>query len=219
MLKQLKSIDFRTSLLLSLFLASIIISSLLGGKISEILLFGIPIVFSVGIVPFALTFAITDIIAEVHGREKAQEIVWIGVSVLVFVLIMTVVSVALPYAARSWLTPEQYEPVFNQSIRMILASIVAFFLGQMHDIFAFEFWKQKTKGKFLWLRNNLSTIVSQLIDSTVFMFLAFYGVSPKYDVGFIISLIIPYYILKVALAFLDTPVVYAGVNWLRGSKA
>jgi len=214
MLGELKSKEFRTNLLVGLFIASIITSNLLGGKISEIFLFGIPVVFSVGLVPFALTFPITDIIADVHGRKKAQEVVYIGVTVLLFVLAVTAIAVNLPYAERSWITPEQYDPVFEQSLRIIIASIVAFFLAQMHDVFSFEFWKEKTKGKMLWLRNNLSTIVSQAIDSTVFMFIAFYQVSPKYDVSFIISLIIPYYILKVILALLDTPLVYAGVKWL-----
>ena len=85
----------------------------------------------------------------------------------------------------------------------------------MHDVISFDFWKNKTNGKMLWLRNNASTIVSQAIDSTLFMFIAFYGVSPKYDVAFIITLIIPYYVLKVLLAILDTPLVYAGVKWLK----
>ena len=219
MFKELKSAEFRLSLLIGIFIASIITSNLLGGKIAEITLFGIPIVFSVGLVPFALTFPVTDIIAEVKGREKAQEVVWIGVAALVFVLAVTVISVALPYAERSWVTAEQFEPVFGSSLRLIVASIIAFFLGQMHDVWAFEFWKEKTKGKMLWLRNNASTIISQLIDSTVFMFLAFYGASPKYNVAFIISLIVPYYVLKVGLAILDTPLVYAGVRWLRGQES
>ncbi|MFH1391866.1 MAG: queuosine precursor transporter [Candidatus Diapherotrites archaeon] len=219
MLEELKSKNFRTNLLLGLFIASIIASNLLGGKIAEISLFGIPIIFSVGLVAFAFTFPITDIIAEVHGRKKAQEFVYIGLIALIFVLIVTVISVNLPYAERSWITSEQYGAVFDQSIRILIASIIAFFIAQMHDIFSFEFWKQKTKGKYLWLRNNASTIVSQAIDSTIFMFIAFYQVSPKYDVGFIISLIIPYYVLKVALAIMDTPVVYAIVKWLKSAES
>ncbi len=216
MLSELKSKEFRLSLLIGLFIASIITSNLIGGKVSEIFLFGIPVVFSVGIVPFAFTFPITDIVAEVYGKKKAQEVVWIGVSVLIFVLFVTSIAVILPYAERSWLTAEQYGPVFEQSLRMIFASIIAFFLSQTHDVWAFEFWKEKTKGRFLWVRNNASTIISQFIDSTVFMFIAFYGVSPKYDVAFVFSLIIPYYLLKVILAILDTPLVYAGVSWLKG---
>jgi len=207
--------EMKTNLLIGLFIASLIASNLLGGKVSEITLLSIPIVFSVGLVPFALTFPITDIIADVHGKKKAQEVVYIALVSLVFVLLVTVAAVQLPFAERSWVTAEQYSPVFEQGLRMIIASIIAFFVSQMHDVISFEFWKEKTKGKMLWLRNNVSTIVSQAIDSTLFMFIAFYGVSPKYDVGFIIALIIPYYVLKVVLAILDTPMVYAGVKWLK----
>lgn len=214
----LKSKEFKTNLLVALFIASLIASNLLGGKISEISLLAIPIVFSVGLIPFALTFPITDIITEVHGKKKAQEVIYIALAALIFVLIMTVIAVQLPFAERSWINAEQYTPVFEQSLRILIASIIAFFIAQMHDVFSFEFWRKKTNGKHLWLRNNASTIVSQAIDSTIFMFIAFYQVSPKYDVNFIISLIIPYYILKVGLAILDTPLVYVGVKWLKGSK-
>ena len=207
--------EMKTNLLIGLFIASLIASNLLGGKIAELSLLSIPIIFSVGIVPFALTFPITDIIADVHGKKKAQEVVYIALASLVFVLFVTVIAVQLPFAERSWVTAEQYSPVFEQGLRMIIASIIAFFFSQMHDVISFDFWKNKTNGKMLWLRNNASTIVSQAIDSTLFMFIAFYGVSPKYDVAFIITLIIPYYVLKVLLAILDTPLVYAGVKWLK----
>ena len=207
--------EMKPNLLIGLFIASLIASNLIGGKIAEISLLSIPIIFSVGIVPFALTFPITDIIAEVHGKKKAQEVVYIALASLVFVLVVTLISVQLPFAERSWVTSRQYNPVFEQGIRMIIASIISFFFSQMHDVISFDFWKNKTNGKMLWLRNNASTIVSQAIDSTLFMFIAFYGVSPKYDVAFIITLIIPYYVLKVVLAIIDTPLVYAGVKWLK----
>jgi len=71
----------------------------------------------------------------------------------------------------------------------------------------------------LWLRNNLSTIFSQLIDTTIFMFLAFYKIAPKFTVTFIISLIIPYWIFKVVFAIVDTPLCYLGVRWLKNEKS
>jgi uncharacterized integral membrane protein (TIGR00697 family) len=102
---------------------------------------------------------------------------------------------------------------------MSLASLLAFIFSQFHDVWAFEFWKQRTGGKFLWLRNNASTIVSQLIDSTLFMFAAFYGISEKFTAAFIVSLIIPYWLCKVVLALLDTPFCYLLVRWLRRGTA
>ena len=98
---------------------------------------------------------------------------------------------------------------------MTFASIVALVISQFHDVWSFEFWKKKTGGRHLWLRNNLSTIVSQLLDTTVFMFIAFYRLTPRFTVSFIFSLIVPYWLFKVFFALLDTPLCYALVAWLR----
>lgn len=103
-------------------------------------------------------------------------------------------------------------------MRIIIASITAFALAQFHDVWAFHFWKARTKGRFLWLRNNLSTIVSQAIDTFVFMMIAFYQITPKFTFEFVIALAIPFYLFKIAFAILDTPLVYLGVRWLRGSS-
>jgi hypothetical protein len=99
---------------------------------------------------------------------------------------------------------------------MTFASLVAFAVSQLHDVWTFDFIKKKTGGKHLWLRNNVSTMVSQLIDSTIFMFVAFYGISEKFTVPFIISLIIPYWFFKIIFALLDTPLCYLLVRWLKG---
>jgi len=107
-----------------------------------------------------------------------------------------------------------YTVFFSTSMRIALASVLAFYLAQMHDIWAFNFWKKKTGGKFLWLRNNLSTMVSQIVDSTVFMFVAFYN-PETFPAPLVVKLIIPYYIFKVLFALLDTPFAYLGVWWAR----
>ena len=108
-----------------------------------------------------------------------------------------------------------YSIVFGMSARILVASVVAFGISQTHDLWAFNFWKQKTKGKYLWLRNNASTVVSQLLDTTLFMFIAFYHMTPKFTTQFVVSLIIPYWLLKVLVAALDTPICYLGVKWLK----
>jgi len=202
----------KTNLLLGLFIASIIVANLIGTKVAHVFLD-----FSVGIFAFPLTFLITDIIEEVHGKEKTKEFVYIAFACLIFVLAVTALAVKLPFAERSFVQ-ENYTQVFGTTIRIFIASIIAFFISQMHDVWAFNFWKQKTKGKYLWLRNNLSTMMSQFIDTVIFMFIAFYGLSPKFDVQYMFVLIIPYWLIKVLAALIDTPFVYLGVWWLRGSK-
>ena len=203
----------KVQILLGIFVSAIVSANLLGTKIFEI--FGV--VASVGIFMYPITFLVTDVVEDVFGKERVKGFVLVGFISVVLVMLFTTLSVLLPPASR-YPFNEQYLTVFSPSIRIMIASLVAFLIAQYHDIWAFNFWKRKTKGRFLWLRNNASTIVSQFIDTTLFMFIAFYMVTPKYTVDFIFALIIPYYLLKVFIALCDTPFVYLGVWWLKGEK-
>jgi len=207
----MKTIHDRKDFLLGLFIGCLILANTLGTKITT--LFGVRV--SVGIFFIPVLFLVTDIISEVFGKKEAQKFVTISVILLLITVGMTALCINLP-PNPTWGNQAAYASVFGATLRMTLASIVAFIFSQYHDVWAFEFWKQKTKGKHLWIRNNASTIVSQLIDTTVFMFLAFYKISPKFTVGFLITLIIPYWLFKVVFALLDTPFCYLGVRWLRG---
>ncbi len=218
------NLESKTNLFLGLFVASIIAANLLGSKLSHI---GV-VTFSVGIFAYPISFMITDAIEEVHGKEKTKQFVWVAFICMLLVLVLTILSVALPYSSRSHVQAEQYKPVFGTSIRFLIASISAFILAQMHDIWAFNFWKEKTKGRFLWLRNNMSTMISQFIDTVAFMFIGLYHLPwswlpagfnvtpPAYNALFVFSLVIPYWALKVFVALIDTPLVYMGVKFLRG---
>ncbi|MCF7860752.1 queuosine precursor transporter [Candidatus Woesearchaeota archaeon] len=201
---------YKTNILLGLFVAMLVTANLIGTKITQVWILN----FSVGIFAFPITFMITDVIAEVYGKKKSMEFVKIGFFSLIVVLMITALSVWLPFAERSFVQGE-YTKVFGTTMRIFLASIIAFSMSQTHDVWAFHFWKKATKGQFLWLRNNLSTISSQFIDTVIFMFIAFYGISPKFTVAYMFTLIIPYWLLKVAVALFDTPLVYAGVWWLK----
>jgi len=200
----------KTQILLGVFVAAIVLANLLGTKIADFGMF----VASVGIFMYPITFLATDIVAEVFGRKKVMTFVAAGLIANIMLFLMVVVALRLPPAAR-YPSNEAFLEVFNPSLRIIGASIIAFLIGQIHDVVAFEYWKKLTQGRFLWLRNNASTIVSQFLDSTVFMFLAFYLSAPQYTVEFIFALIIPYWLLKVVVAIADTPLVYLGVRWLR----
>lgn len=209
------SIEQKTSFLLALFVGCLVTANLIGLKIASFGFFEA----SVGILVFPILFLVTDIVEEVHGKQKAKEFVYIGLAVMVFVLIVTAVAVLLPTAGRSFVSAEEYGKIFGTTLRIFAASIVGFFFSQMHDVWAFNFWRQKTRGKFLWLRNNASTVVSQFLDTTLFMFVAFYAINPDFTAAYVFSLIIPYWLAKVLFAFFDTPFCYLGVKWLRGSKA
>ncbi len=200
----------KVDILLALFIASLIGANLLGSKIT--VFFGISV--SVGIFAYPISFLITDIITEVFGKHKAKNFVLAGFLSLILIMALTYVSIKLP-AANRYTYNNEYKIIFNASLRMIVASMVAFILAQLHDVWMFHKLKEKTHGKFLWLRNNISTIISQLIDTTLFMFIAFYAITPKFTASFIFALIIPYWLFKIAFAILDTPLVYLGVKWLK----
>jgi hypothetical protein len=213
--------EMKTNILYGLFVGSLIAANLMGLKVASFGFFEA----SVGILLFPILFLVTDIIEEVHGKEKTKELVFVGFVVLVVVLIITAIAVLLPFAERS-LVKDEYTTIFGTTIRIFIASITAFFVSQMHDVWAFNFWKKKTKGKYLWLRNNFSTIVSTFIDTTLFMFIAFYGVTltsyfdpaaSEFTVEYVFTLIIPYWLVKVLFALFDTPFCYLGVQWLKGS--
>jgi queuosine precursor transporter len=202
---------FKTDLLLGIFIAALVLANILGTKITT--LFGIRV--SVGIFFVPILFLITDVISEVYGKKKAKQFVIISVVVLLVLFAATYLSILLPENA-TWGNQAAYESIFGASLRMIIASVIAFVISQFHDVWSFHLLKKVTKGKFLWLRNNASTAVSQFIDTTLFMFIAFYAISPKFTVGFIFSLILPYWLFKVAFAAIDTPFVYLLTAWLKG---
>jgi hypothetical protein len=111
-----------------------------------------------------------------------------------------------------------YGTVFGMTIGFTVASIVAFFLGQKVDVFVFHFFKNKWKGKRLWLRNNLSTIIAQFIDTSVFIFIAFFPRLLDGSFSFFElygKIILPYWLAKVIVAAIDTPLCYVGVKWLK----
>ena len=204
--------NFKLQILFSLFIALLVGMNLLGGKIVEFL--GASVSVGIFMVPF--TFLITDIVEEVHGKKIVKYFIVGGVISLIAIFFYTSIFIILEPHERYGFNDE-YKIIFGASLRMTIASIIAFLLAQTHDMISFEWWKKKTHGRALWLRNNLSTIISQLIDTFVFMMIAFYHLTPKFTFIFIIHLIIPYYLFKILFAIIDTPFVYLGVRWLKKS--
>lgn len=205
--------DTKLSILYALFIGLLVGMNLLGGKITT--LFGISV--SVGIFMVPLTFLITDIVEEVYDKHVVKNFIIWGVITLIIIFLYTALFVYLEPHERYHLNTE-YGQIFGLSLRMTIASIIAFVIAQFHDMLAFAWWKKKTKGKFLWIRNNFSTIISQAIDTLLFMTIAFYDITPKFTFWFILSLALPYYLFKIWFAIIDTPFVYLGVKWLKGGK-
>ena len=203
----------RLQILFALFVGVLVGMNLLGGKIVS--LFGISVTVGIFMVP--IMFLITDVVEEVYGKKIVKQFIISGVISLIIILLYTGVFVFLEPHER-YGSNDEYKIIFGSSLRMIIASIVAFVLAQINDMILFEWWKKKTKGKALWLRNNFSTIISQLIDTFVFMMIAFYHLTPMFTFTFIMHLIVPYYLFKISFAIIDTPFVYFGVSWLKEEK-
>ena len=185
--------------------ASIIICNIQVMKTVE--LFGF--VATLGNIVYGSIFLATDLMGETFGKKEARKGVWLGFYALLFM------AVSMQFAL--WFTPHgsdfvhpAMETIFGFIPRVAFASVAAYLLSQHHDIWAFHFWRKVTRGRHLWLRNNLSTWVSQAIDSLVFVTLAFYGVFEK---EVLLSILLTTYGIKVVVALLDTPMIYMG-RWV-----
>ena len=202
--------ELRLNILFGLFICFLIAMNVLGGKIIPFGPFSVSVAFL--IVPWS--FMITDIVEEVYGKKTAKEWVIAGVISLIVFLLFILLFVALPPAAR-FIHNKEYGVIFGTSARIVGASITAFLLSQYTDVWTFWLLREKTKKKFLWFRTNVSTVLSMIIDTFVFMYLAFYMLTPKFTAGFVLQMIIPYLIFKMVWGVVSSPLVYAGARWLK----
>ncbi len=159
-------------------LATLFVTCLLVANIIAVKLVSIGgLVVPAGVIAYPLTFLFTDVIAELYGRRIASRVVWVGFGASILMVALVFGSRLLP-PAPFWTDQPAYESVLGMVPRIVLASMIAYLISQHHDVFAFHFWRQKTKARFLWLRNNASTMVSQALDTGVFITIAFWGVVP-----------------------------------------
>ncbi|NGZ89923.1 queuosine precursor transporter [Psychroflexus maritimus] len=210
-----KVLAFRIYLVLAaLFIASLVASNLIFQKFFYFDFFGWhTFEISVGILPYPLTFLITDTISEIYGKKKANLVVTAGIFASAFSLFIILVSEAVPATAWSPINDETFNLVFGATGIAVFASMVAYLLAQYVDIQIYHFWKQRTKGKHLWLRNNFSTFSSQFIDTlAVLVLLCFFE---KIEWSNFYTLLISGFLYKVLVAILDTPVLYAIVFGLK----
>ncbi|SHI80777.1 queuosine precursor transporter [Aquimarina spongiae] len=206
---------FRIYLILgALFISSLVASNLIFQKFFYWDFFGIyTFEVSVGILPYPITFLITDIISEIFGKRKANQIVTAGIFASFFSLLIVSVSGAVPATSWSPIDDQTFKTVFGATAIAVFASMMAYLFAQYVDIQIYHFWKKFTKGKHLWLRNNFSTFSSQLIDTaTVLLLLCSTGIIGWDRFGL---LLLNGFLFKILVAALDTPLLYAAVYFLR----
>jgi uncharacterized integral membrane protein (TIGR00697 family) len=162
---------------------------------------------------YASIFLATDIVAEHFGKKEAKKIIWIGFATQLALIIFSQILLKAEVLASSSEINNSLRIIFGFTPRIVFASFIAYLISQNWDIFIFHSLKQKTKGKLLWLRNNLSTITSQFIDSVIFYFVAFYGILPG-----IIQIIFSAWLLKSFVAIFDTPIIYLSYKIINKNK-
>ena len=177
-------------------------------------------VTAMGNIIYGTIFFATDILNENYGKKEAQKAVWIGFFVLIFATIVMQISLQFVPDESDLLSPA-LQQIFGFLPRIAVASLVAYLISQLNDVYLFNFLKKKTKGKHLWFRNNMSTLVSQLLDNIIFTFIAFVGLfglfgwEQVFEWSIILQIFFVSYVMKFIVAVLDTPFMY----WAKKLKS
>ena len=205
---------------LFLFLSGIFLTSLVLGNVigttKFVNVFGLTV--PAGVLAYPFTFLATDLICELYGKKRAQTLVWIGFFMNFFMLGLMTLGNYLQDAQGISGATSTFDSVYTFMVGNVIASMIAYLIAQSIDVRMFHFWKRLTKGKHLWLRNNLSTTVSQLVDTTAILSILFLsdnlGENVK-TVKDLIPLIFASYLFKFFFALFDTPLFYLGVWKLK----
>ncbi len=206
----------RLFLLLSgIFLTALVMGNIIGTT-KFVNVFGL--IVPAGVLAYPFTFLATDLICELYGKKRAQTLVWIGFILNFFMLGIMTLGHILPDASGVSGAASVFEEVYEFMVANVIASMIAYLTAQTVDVHLFHFWKKLTKGKHLWLRNNASTIFSQLVDTTAILSILYIAnnLGPDINtVGRLIELIYASYLFKFFFALFDTPLFYLGVYFLK----
>ncbi|MEM6515486.1 MAG: queuosine precursor transporter [Bacteroidota bacterium] len=201
--------------LAALFITSLVVSNLIFQKFFywypiDVEIFGSKLFeISVGVLPYPITFLITDLISEIYGKKRANQVVVAGIFASVFSLLIIYVSNSVPATSWSYVDDTMFRTVFGNSAIAVFASMITYLFAQFVDIQIYHFWKRLTKGKMLWLRNNFSTWFSQFVDTaTILLLLCSFGIIPWENFK---GLLMSGFLFKVLIALIDTPFLYLGV--------
>lgn len=209
-------ISYTYLILTGLFVALLVVCNLIANKFVTVDLgflgFSNPFILSAGVLPYPLTFLITDVLSEFYGKKRTNQVIITGFVASIVILGVLLLGSMFNSIEGSPVSDDTYNMVFKNSWRVIGASMVAYLAAQFVDVKLFHFWKNLTNGKHLWLRNNGSTILSQFIDTTLVVSVLFIGVKSFDDIQ---SMIIDGWLFKAMVALFDTPIFYVLVYFGR----
>jgi len=198
--------------LAGLFLGALVVTNLIANKFLTVDAGFKVFILSAGALPYPVTFLVTDLLSEIFGRRRANQVVWTGFLVSLFVLFALWLGSLFPAIPDSPVSDATYMAAFENAWRVIAASMIAYLVAQLIDVRLFHFWKDLTRGKHLWIRNNFSTALSQLVDSTLVVLVLFAG---DQTTEWMAATIFDLWLYKAIVAACDTPLFYAGTWWLR----
>lgn len=203
-------------LILGLFVAVLLISNIVSVKAVR---FGIPLTgidfsFDGGTLLFPLSYIFADILTEVYGYERSRRVIWAGFAGLIL-MSLTVWLVGVIPADPDWPFQQSYHNLLMTAPRIALASIIAYFIGEFSNSYILSRLKIFTKGKYLWIRTIGSTLVGELIDSALFVLIAFGGI---WESSLVLRVLISNYIFKTGYEIIATPLTYAITNWLKNRE-
>ncbi len=210
--RQLRFYDFT----MAAFAVILICSNLIGaGKPAQLTvpIFG-TVTFGAGILFFPLGYVLGDVMTEVYGFARARRVVWVGFAASVFAAGMAFVVVNLP-PSPDWAGQSALAEVFGQVPRIFLASILAFWAGEMANAFVLARMKVWTGGRMLWTRTIGSTVIGQGVDSLIFYPLAFLGI---WETRLVLTVLVTNYLLKVLWEIVLTPITYRVVAWFKAAE-
>ena len=193
------------------FVAVLLISNIASTKIIDFGFFSL----DGGVIVFPLSYIFGDILTEVYGYKKSRKVIWLGFF-SAFIMSAALIIVGILPPSAEWGNQDAYEKILGLTPRLVLASLIAYFTGEFTNSFILSKMKIITKGKWLWTRTIGSTLFGQIVDTVIFIIVAFYGILPT---DLLVSLILANYVIKTGVEILFTPVTYKIVFWLKLEEA
>lgn len=175
----------------------------------NVILFGFEA--TLGNIVYSTSFLATDMLSEFYRKEDAKQAVRFGFFALVAMTVLMQLAI-LFVPSQTDIADPSLNLIFGLMPRIAIGSLIAYLLSNYHDVWSYEFWRRRTQGRHLWIRNNFSTFVSQLIDTLVFTLIAFYGV---YETSVLIQIMASTFLLKWIVALADTSMIYLARYWVK----
>ncbi len=194
----------------ALFVAILLISNVASTKIVNFFFF----TFDGGTLLFPLSYIFGDILTEVYGYQRSRKVIWLGFACALLMSAVLIVVGKLP-PAQGWLNQDAYDKILGLTPRIVSASLIAYFAGEFSNSYVLAKIKILTKGRWLWTRTIGSTVVGELVDSILFIIIAFAAILPF---SLILTLIISNYLFKTGVEIIFTPLTYKIVNWLKNTE-